>query len=136
MTRGHVYPNTPPGEIVEKIDAIQALLKTYQGEPIEKGEHPIHRAVVELETRLILRPTYRQPHAMPYTIGRRWYRLLTLSRQGHTELAKLYAGFFHNLLEDLREEVLDGNWHYQTQQHRRVPSFSDPFPWQSPEAEE
>lgn len=132
------YPEVDPVDICARVDHLQALLTAYQGEPIEKGQHLIHDAVVELEKRLILRPGHRQPHVLPSGISDRWFAMLRLSREGEAYTARLYACYLASLLEGLREAVISGRWQASTK--RDDPpwpmEFRDHFPWLDREEEE
>ena len=134
-----IYPDTPIETTLAQIDAVQKLLGEYQGEPVEAHEHAIHKAVVALERMLIQTPESKQTQRLPGEINMRWYAMLHVSRAPaktpeQREMARCYAAYFYNLLEDLRECVKSGEWRRATQdiedgERRWPPEFADPFPW-------
>ena len=69
-------------KIVNRIDEVLTCLAVYDGEPVLKGVHPLHRAVVELEK--VSRSTGydKQKYKLVQPLDALWFSLLWASRDG------------------------------------------------------
>ena len=68
------------GEMVSRMHRVEDQLKVYTGDKIIAGEHPLHKAVADLEHLCIERP--KTHDRLPNHIQSLWYQLLWVSRTG------------------------------------------------------
>jgi len=66
-------------EMMDLMEKVEAELEKYKGEEIVAGEHPLHKAVVELEHLCVKRESHDR---LPLGVQTLWYQLLQVSRHG------------------------------------------------------
>jgi len=87
------------------VDDAVDLLAAYEGEKIVAGEHPIHKAIVKVESFCRERKSEKQPFSLPLPIARVWYALLDVSRGFNAEKRRPFFGSHFSLNEGVGKKA-------------------------------